>query len=277
MEMVKTKVIVILSLAFAAVSCCPRMTWKSESMDGSRTGVVASNAENVEQAFGKVGDGIYYAPNGKTFENGVAPEIASLLIGAQPEMKSLKTVIGYATFPMKKRKPESELTNMFADAFLDATEMYYGRDVDVCILNFGGFRTEIAQGDILMDDIVSMFPFKNYASYVQLEGKDLRKIFEQMASDGPQIISGAKVEVRKKELVSVEIGGKPLADDALYGVSTIDFLLDGGDGYKIARNARDLQITNLRVIDVMLPYVLKLQEEGKNVEYHLDGRFIREK
>ena len=42
------------------------ISWAKEQVDGHRTGVVASNASNVEESMGYVKGKVYYAPNGKS-------------------------------------------------------------------------------------------------------------------------------------------------------------------------------------------------------------------
>ena len=66
--------------------------------------------------------------------------------------------------------------------------------------------------------------------------------------------------------------GVPL--EKVYGVATIDFLLDGGDGLTIAKNAKELIITDQLIIDVMLPYARSFAEAGKPIEYFTDGRVV---
>ena len=45
------------------------ITWTTDPVDGHRTGVVASNATNVEEAMGTVKGRTYYTPNVKKFRN----------------------------------------------------------------------------------------------------------------------------------------------------------------------------------------------------------------
>ena len=98
-------------------------------------------------------------------------------------------------------------------------------------------------------------------------------ILEQMAREYWQVVGGVRcVSDKNGKLLSAEIGGQPLDDDKVYGVTTVDFLLNGGDGYSIAKNALDVKVLDVYVVDVVLPYVKKLTAEGKPVEYKADGR-----
>lgn len=246
-------------------------------MDGTRTGVTAPNANNIPEALGTVGKFSYKAPNGRRFCCGVTPKVASLLIDAQASMAHVKEVIGYAPEAMILREPESELSDWYIDELMRVTAEKSGKKVDIGITNFGGIRVDMPQGDILLDDILSMFPFKNYLCYLEIKGSDVRKLLEQLAATRWQVVGGARCVVKNGKLVSAEIDGKPLDDKKIYGVCTISFLLNGGDGISVARNALSLQeFPDTFLIDVMLPYVKRLTAEGKNVEYKTDGRIIIE-
>lgn len=262
-------------LLLAAVVCAPArdFKWQRIKMDGSRTGVTPPNADNVEQALGKKTFFGYKAPNGRRFCCGATPKVAEILINAQPKMAAVKEVIAYAPEAMVLQEPESALSDWFVDELMRACEARSGKKVDLGITNFGGVRVDMPQGDVLMDDILSMFPFKNHLCYVELKGKEVRALLEQFASVRWQIVGGARCKVKDGKLVSAEIGGEPLDDKKVYGVATISFLLGGGDDIFVARNAVSLEeYTDLYIIDVMLPYVRSLTAEGKNVEYKTDGR-----
>ncbi len=136
---------------------------------------------------------------------------------------------------------------------------------------------DVPEGDVLLDDIVSMLPFANYLCYVKVPGSELRKVFEYMAETRPQCVSNARIVIRDKKLVSAEIGGEPLDDSKYYGLATIDFLLDGGDGYKLARGAVDYVISDVKIGDAVLADIRALTAAGKPFEYKTDGRMVVEK
>lgn len=275
MEMAQAKLAALLAAALM-LGGCYTVAWRSVPMDGSRTGVVASNASNVSEAMGTVQDGTYTAPNGVVFNCGSTPAMARAMLDVQPRMSSLKEVVCQSSRVMESHFPESELSNLLADRLLLCTEQETGRKVDFSVMNFGGIRTELPQGDVLLDDIVSMLPFKNHLCYVELGGKDVKYLFDFMARKRMQVIGGARVVVNEGKIESLEIGGQPLDTNRVYGVATIDFLLDGGDSLYVARNARDLVITDVLVRDILLPYARDLGEKGVPIEYQTDGRVVIE-
>lgn len=278
LEMVKTvlKLLPLLALALSCTSASGdgvHFTWEKFVMDGSRTGATAPNAQNVKEALGTVENATYSAPNGKVFTQGCVVDAASALIAAQEKMSRLKEVVGYAPREMNAHFPESELSNMTVDLVARETARLTGRKVDIGVVNKGGIRVDMPQGDVVLDDIVSMFPFKNYLCYVSLKGSELERLFEFLARRRrPECLSGVKFVIDGNKVGKLLIGGKPLDRNKTYGVATVDFLLDGGDSLYLARNASELIVCEQTILNVVEPYIRNLAAEGKQIEYCTDGR-----
>ena len=273
--MVQTKLVAFASSLLLLSACAGTVQWSRVPMDGSRTGVRAAEGDNVPQALGKFDAGVYSAPNGKVFNCGSTPAVAKLMLDAQAPMAPLREVVAYAPVAIPKGRPESPLSNLTVDILMAQTAAATGRKVDAGIMNFGGIRLDaIPAGNVLLDDFVSMFPFKNHLCLVQLRGADLRKLFEQMAASGMQVVGGVRLVVADGRLESAEVGGAPLDDAREYGVATIDFLLDGGDDLFVARNATDLVITKIKIIDAIMNYVRAETAAGRPLTYQVDGRVV---
>lgn len=278
MEMVKAKLTVLCLLAAVSCSQGPRMEWKRVPMDGSRTGVVPVTAENVDTALGTFEDD-YIAPNGRHFTEGATPEVAALLMDVQPRMAHLKEVVGHSARLLVNIRTECDLPlgNIVADALREKGSAYFGVPMDFAISNYGGIRNPLPEGAILMDDVEAMFPFKNYMCYAKVRGSNLRRLLEQLAkTQAFQAVSGCKVKVKAHELAEAEVGGEPIDPKRLYNVTTIDFLLSGGDGIAIGALAEDVVLTDVLVKDVMLEYFQKMEAAGKVVDGQKDGRVIME-
>ena len=278
MEMVKAKLTVLCLLAAVSCSQGPRMEWKRVPMDGSRTGVVPVTAENVDTALGTFEDD-YIAPNGRHFTEGATPEVAALLMDVQPRMAHLKEVVGHSARLLVNIRTECDLPlgNIVADALREKGSAYFGVPMDFAISNYGGIRNPLPEGAILMDDVEAMFPFKNYMCYAKVRGSNLRRLLEQLAkTQAFQAVSGCKVKVKAHELAEAEVGGEPIDPKRLYNVTTIDFLLSGGDGIAIGALAEDVVLTDVLVKDVMLEYFRKTEAAGKIIDGQKDGRVIME-
>ena len=276
--MVKAKLTALCLLAAVSCSQGPRMEWKRVPMDGSRTGVVPVTAENVDTALGTFEDD-YIAPNGRHFTEGATPEVAALLMDVQPRMAHLKEVVGHSSRLLVNIRTECDLPlgNIVADALREKGSSYFNVPMDFAISNYGGIRNPLPEGAVLMDDVEAMFPFKNYMCYAKVRGNNLRRLLEQLAkTQAFQAVSGCRVKVKAHELVEAEVGGEPIDPNRLYNVTTIDFLLSGGDGIAIGALAEDVVLTDVLVKDVMLDYFQKMEAEGKIVDGQKDGRVIME-
>ena len=250
--------------------------WKSVQMDAGRTGCVSPSKDNAEKSIGVFKNGKYIAPNGKEYrKRSTVGKTARIVLDAQPAMARVKEVIGYSTEAMEASYPESALSNWFIDLLMAKTEKLAGKKVDVGIGNFGGIRIDMPKGDIILDDMLSMFPFKNQLVYVEHTGKQLRNILEEMAADRFQVLGGVRVVADGGKLVSAEIGGEPIEDEKIYGLATITFLLEGGDGLALGHNALSVTVfENEDIIDAVLEYVHGETAAGRPIQYEADGRVV---
>ena len=241
--------------------------WKTVPVDGSLTGCTASSADNIDKAIGVIrDDGSYYSPSGKRFPaSSATARVASIVIGAQSEMADLKKVIAHSTDAMPRKRYECALSNWFVGVVMDKVSSLSGKKCDVGICNFGGIRQGMPQGDVLLDDIQSMFPFKNYLVHLEMKGSELRKLFESMAQSVFQAVAGVHIEVVDKKLVSVMIGGQPLDDAKVYDVATISFLLSGGDGLRLADGAVSVNQYDVLISDAVLEHINALTSEGQSI------------
>ena len=265
----------MLLILACTVSSADNRAWKKHSVDGSRTGCVSTSKDNVKESLGSVEKGVYMSPSGRKFSKSSATaRVAAALIGVQPKMARVKEVVGYAPESIGKAYPESPLSNMFVDIIMSSVGELSGRKVDIGIGNFGGIRLEELKGDILLDDMLSMFPFKNQIVYVAHKGSTLKKIVDKMAQTRFQVLGGVNVEVEDGKLVKFLIGGEPVEDEKVYGLATISFLLNGGDNLFLAADALDIVSFDVDIIDIMLAYVKAETEAGRPVRYSSDSRVI---
>ena len=258
---------------FALTSEATDFKWKKAVMDGSRTGVVMAGPDNVEEAMGRFDGGNYIAPNGRKFKkNSSTAKVAKLMMEAQPSMAFVKEVVGYSTRAMEKRSPESALTDWIIDMLMEETAELCGQEIDFGITNFGGIRVDMPAGEVLYDDLQSMFPFNNTLCCVKLKGRDVRRIFEKMAGGSVQVVGGVRMVVKDRKLQSLLVGGEPVDDDRVYNLATISFLLSGGDGMDLANNAIEVIDTQVNIFDVVIAHVRDMTQRGEKIEYEMDGR-----
>ncbi len=265
-----------LALAAACALQAQEYEWEEVRMKGELTGTVWPGKDNVSETVGYFEKGRYVAPNGKTYrKNSIVAKTAKVVLDAQPKMARVKDVIAYSPEEMKSAYPESALSNWFVDLLMAKVEELAGKKVDIGIANFRGIRIDMPEGDIILDDMLSMFPFKNQLVYVEQTGKQIRAVLEDMAAGRFQVLGGVRVVAEDGKIVKAEIGGRPIDDDKVYGLATISFLLGGGDGLSLDHNAVSVTLfDDVDIIDAVLEYVHAETAAGRPITYRTDGRVI---
>lgn len=156
--------------------------------------------------------------------------------------EKMNEVIGYCPQAIRKGSPESPLGNLTGDALVWMADEYFGVTADLGLYNSGGIRAEISQGDLTIGDVYAVYPFDNVLSLVTLKGKDLKTLFNYVASSGGLPISNSVRMVinHNNELKSVTVNGKVIDDNRTYTVATIDYLVNlGRYGLENAIDRRD--------------------------------------
>ena len=269
---------ILLTISFLVVATAAMTAqeykWSYAEVDGSRTGCTTPSKDNVAQAIGTFEGSTYVAPNGTRHrKSSSAAKTAKVVLAAQAPMARVKDVVAYSTEFMDKGFPESPLSNWLIDILIAKTEDLTGRPIHMGVTNFGGIRADMPQGEVILDDLLSMFPFKNHLVYLEHKGSTIRRIIEEMAASRFQVLGGVRVVVKDGKVESIEIGGEPLQDDKVYGVTTVSFLLHGGDGLFMANDALSMtEYHDINVIDAVLEYVAAETAAGRSLEAKKDGR-----
>lgn len=271
---------VFLATGAANLGRKPRMSWQAVDLDGHRSGVVCVTAENVDAALGTFDDEGYVSPAGVRYaDEDPVSRIAQSLLEVQPQMACLKQVIGHSARELVdgRENPDLPLANLFVDELRARGSREAGVPMDFALVNFGGIRVPLPGGPITLDDIASMFPFNNYVCFCKVRGENLTKLLEQLAGTKAfQAVSGVQVRVKAHKLESALIGGEPIDPERVYNVTTIDFLLDGGDKINMGALSEEVTLTHLLLKDVMLDYVRDCEAKGIVIDAAPDGRVIME-
>lgn len=215
---------------------------------------------------------------GPEYESSTVFGVDSIVAAHQEQMAPLMKVVIYSKDEIKSSQPEGALSNLAADILLDAAKDYIDNDCPVMSLtNRGGIRSNFPRGAVRIYDIYSTFPFDNTVVIALMKGSDIRQILDKFASKGKfEALGGVRIEVEDGEMTKCLIGGKPLEDNALYNLVTIDFLLDGGDRFSIGKDALSVVRTGIVVRDAAVKYLEELYESGTVLENRGDGRIVVE-
>jgi 5'-nucleotidase / UDP-sugar diphosphatase len=173
------------------------------------------------------------------------PEVAAAVVGFEHELgRELDVPLGSTAVELDSRNAtvrtrEAAIGNLIADAMRDKTK------AQAAVTNGGGIRGGKIYppgSPITRRDILAELPFNNRLVVIDVKGRVLRdglenavSRVENAAGRFPQV-SGMTIEYDPrrpagKRILSIRIGGKPLAPDRTYRIATNDFLARGGDGY----------------------------------------------
>lgn len=255
--------------------CAQQADWSRTMMDGSRTGCTPPGRDNVAEALGTVDGRVYTAPNGKVFKGGSAAKVAKAMLDAQPAMADVKQVVGYSEKGMRSRGANSPLANFATEALIAGSEKIFGRKADFAVMNSGGIRASVEPGTVLKDDIMAIFPFKNYLCLVEYPGTVLLEFLERQASQRhAHPFAGVEMTVKDRRLVSATIGGRQIDPQGTYYLATIDFVLGPGDNMWMGRGARNIQRSQTLVFDVIMDYIMYMTGAGRTLDCEVDDRLI---
>lgn len=174
------------------------------------------------------------------------------------------------------RRKETNLGNLIADGMLDKAKVNGG--ADLVITNGGGIRASIDEGDITLGEVLTVMPFGNTLSVVELTGAQVKAALEHGISSlqpgstdlkgmFPQVAGASFTYTLGKEpgqrLLDVQVEDEngnlvPIDENKTYKVATLSFIASGGDGYSVFTEGKE---TPLGFTDYEV-FVEKLQKEG---------------
>ncbi|GAA6165932.1 5'-nucleotidase C-terminal domain-containing protein [Pelagimonas sp. KU-00592-HH] len=182
------------------------------------------------------------------------------------------------------RAVECPMGNLVADAMLDRVK---DQGVQIAIQNGGGLRASIDAGEVTMGEVLTVLPFQNTLSTFQVSGQTVIDALENGVSqveDGkgrfPQVaglkftfdMSVAPNEGRVSDVMVMENGAwGPIDPAKTYGLVSNNYVRNGGDGYKMFRDATNAYDYGPDLADVTAEFLAK---SGPYAPY-TDGRITR--
>jgi len=174
-------------------------------------------------------------------------------------------------------RPESPLTNFFADLTMEESvrycaEKYPDIRLDASMINRGGLRTPLPKGAITTITMFEMMPFENEVVFLKLKGDVMLAFLNHLASRGGEGVSGIKFGIKNNLAFRPEIGGKPLDPDRFYWLTTSDYIANGGDGCEILTHSSERIDPGIKARDLFIRYLKRMGKEGKTITAKTDGR-----
>jgi len=171
---------------------------------------------------------------------------------------------------MRKYNEESSIGNLLTDYMREAAQS------DIAFLNSGAIRADFNAGDVTLERLINVYPFKDNLTVIELTGSQIEELIEYSLTlpYGIGQVSGLKIEYdstqdEMKRVVDIRVNGNDLMDDEKYTVSVSGYLAKGGDGYRVFPEGR--------FVNDDKPFQDALYEEFKKrkiIEIPVPGRLI---
>jgi 2',3'-cyclic-nucleotide 2'-phosphodiesterase (5'-nucleotidase family) len=193
-------------------------------------------------------------------------------------VRQTSVVIGRAakTLTMDKAAHENPLANFVSDAMRTrAEELMAPQTIDFALVNFGGIRTSLPEGDITIGNIYEISPFENALVILALKGSDLRELADVFAASGGQGVSGMTFGIQDGKAVNVLINGNPIDDSREYTIATVDYLALGGDKMLPLLRARLLLNPTIKLRDLLIGAIKDATQRGEMIDANLEGRVYK--
>ena len=180
------------------------------------------------------------------------------------------------------RSQQTNLGHLLGEAY----RTYKTVNADFGVMNSGGVRDSIQDGDITYRDVLTVQPFGNFVTKATMTGKEVKEYLDVVATKSAG--SGAYAQLDNITLdVNCDAGSVTITDinnkgfdlDATYTFSVISFSAAGGDNYPII-DVQSTQLTDayvLREFFVNNPQISadSYNKNLENIKYFSNGQAVK--
>lgn len=180
------------------------------------------------------------------------------------------------------RSQQTNLGHLLGEAY----RTYKTVNADFGVMNSGGVRDSIQDGDITYRDVLTVQPFGNFVTKATMTGKEVKEYLDVVATKSAG--SGAYAQLDNITLdVNCDAGSVTITDinnkgfdlDATYTFSVISFSAAGGDNYPII-DVQSTQLTDayvLREFFVNNPQISadNYNKNLENIKYFSNGQPVK--
>lgn len=175
--------------------------------------------------------------------------------------RDMSTVLCYNPVPLDKSQGrwQTGIGNVMAEATLKkANEVLSKRNqppADFAMLNFGGIRSIIPQGNVTVRTAFEVMPFENSLSVVELKGEQVSELLQYfVAEKKAHPLAGISFNIKDGNAQDVHIGGKPFWANKTYRVVTSDYLVQGGDRMDFFKKGVSQTELDYKLRNVLIDY-----------------------
>lgn len=131
------------------------------------------------------------------------------------------------TLPLDHIRTRHQIGEMVAGIFRE----HYG--TDMALVQSGGIRADLTDGDITLRDIYSILPYENRIIPVRLPGRSIRRLIEKAVNDGADAaLAGVEVTSSDEGLI-ITIDSVRLDEGKDYTIALSEYVTSGGGGFDV--------------------------------------------
>lgn len=182
----------------------------------------------------------------------------------------MSPVLGMSRVAMNPNRPESLLSNWAADVMVEGSTATGLPAADMGLVNIGGLRNNMPKGIVRKGDVILISPFENSLVVLEMKGKDLLNLMQNIAAVGGEGVSSSVRLVISKDgkLISATINGEKISHKRTYTVATLDYLAEGNDKMYALKKAKKRHEIGLKTRDVMIESIIK----HRIIDAKMEGR-----
>lgn len=149
-------------------------------------------------------------------------------------------------------------------------------EIDFAIMNVGGIRLPMNEGDITEGQILSTYPFSNHLVLASVSGADLAEALKVAAAKGGEAVSSQLLVITDEDrnVCDILVNGYPIDPEATYNYATIDYVLGGNDDLVSLANSALLWRDDVEVAAPILNFIENMGRMGVTVDPDPRKRFI---
>jgi len=184
----------------------------------------------------------------------------------------MSPVLGMSRVAMIPKRPESLLSNWAADMMVESSTATGLPAADMGLVNIGGLRNNMPEGVVTRGDIILISPFENELVVLEMKGKHLLKLMQNIAAVGGEgVSSSVRIVISKdRKLISATINGENISRKRTYTVATLDYLAEGNDKMYALKKARKRHDIGLKTREVLMESVIK----HRIIDSKIEGRIV---
>lgn len=177
--------------------------------------------------------------------------------------KDLDAVLAICPETLDKSKGQwqSNIGDMLAMVVLEKGNTVFNKrenkNIDMCILNHGGIRAIMPQGNVSARTAFEIQPFENSAIVIGLKGEQIAEFTEYFVREKkPHPTAGISFTITVDNKVKdIKVNNEPLVLDKVYYVATSDYLANGGDKMDFFKKGVSSTILDYKLRNMLIDYM----------------------